>query len=143
MLWFRDALGKMVSGRLFGRIRPDIDSPARSRRVVERELISLFAGHAAETIFLGRSSRSSLTTLHASDDFQRAVALAQNLCGSDEEVEAYLHWLTVRASNLIEFHWSEVEIVAGALSGKRTINGKEVRALIREARRGLDASASS
>jgi hypothetical protein len=126
-----DTLGKMVRGKLFGRVRPDIDSPSKSRPVVERQLLLLFAGHAAESRFCKRSSASSsLTALHASDDFRRAVALAENLCGSDEEVEAYRQWLAIRARNLVEFHWSEVEIIVGARSAKQTINGKEVRALI-------------
>jgi hypothetical protein len=63
-------------------------------------------------------------------------------CGSEEETEAYLRWLLIRARNLITslVNWPIVEHVAAELLARKTLNGREMR---EEYRIGMDKLLSS
>ena len=93
----RDSLGhcsheKIVRGR-----NPELDDSPRSRDQKEKEILVALAGGIAQRLFNRRSWRR----LHVEEDWRKAEALACHVCGSSEQVEAYLQWLEIRAKDTI------------------------------------------
>lgn len=109
---------------------PSLD---RTRRIVERNALINFAGPIAEATFAGRKNR-----IGAGSDVHGAVNLIAYVCHEqDDEIEAYVELLEIRARHMVPsvVLWSDIEVVAAALLEKKRISGRAVRKIIFDARR--------
>jgi hypothetical protein len=72
-------------------------------------------------------------------DLEEIVELGDRIASSHRAFDALVEWLRVRASDLLDRHWDEVEAVARVLSRRLELTGAEVGDVIREHRgvRGL------
>lgn len=111
-----------------------VPSP-RSRRRIEREIIFLGAGDAAEWCLPGRHDRSG-----ARWDKDRALELAAHVCDEPKESRAYVEWLWMRSRNLINEtrNWSAVKAVAAALLIHQQLAAREIRRIVAEAQRARE-----
>jgi len=119
-----DSLGHVKSGKLpkgmeFGNV-------PRSR--IEKEIICLLVGPAMDEL-LGDDD------VRGQGDYQSAVKLAFYVTGSNEEAEAYLNWLWIRAKNFVRCppHRVCIEALAQVLLKERRLSGRKARQIIREA----------
>ena len=92
-------------------------------------MISL-AGNAAEKIYSNRNDWRS-----SRGDFNNAVILADYLCGSNEECEAFTVWLSVKIKNIlrINYNWCMVKALAEELLKHHKIGYKKARQIMIEA----------
>jgi hypothetical protein len=90
----------------------------------------MFCGPAAETKFPDRRNH-----VGAGKDYEDAIYLADHLCGSIEEIEAYIRWLQIRAEEMIDLdpNWQVVQAIAAALLDHGTLGGRRLRAIIKQA----------
>lgn len=102
-------------------------TPTKRARTESFIIVSL-AGSIAEQKHRGRSNY-----VGSAQDRHDAVELVSRLSGSEEEANAYLKWLHVRAANLIKIHWWAVDAVAKALLDSETLTGDELQQVIRTA----------
>ena len=90
----------------------------------------LLAGAEAETRFRKSVAKQrwqvSIRT-GSNHDAYLAHDLASYFTSSYEETDAYLRWLKVRTSNLIETHWDSIRGLASQLLERRTMSAAEVR----------------
>jgi hypothetical protein len=54
------------------------------------------------------------------------------MCGSPEQADAFIKWQEMRATDLVELHWREIEAVAMALIAKSKISGSRIHKIIFE-----------
>jgi ATP-dependent Zn protease len=113
---------------MFRGLRPDIEVSGRARLQIERNIVISLAGAAAQR----RHNKKSWRSYHSSSDFHYAVKLASHVCLSKADSEAFLHWLEVRADELIANQWSAVQRIANVLLERKTVPGDEIAALILE-----------
>lgn len=103
---------------------PEYEVTGRMRLKVEHRVLALLAGmHACQS---GDGCE---------EDLRRAWGLLEYFCGSDEEVQAYLDWLNIRAKQLVESEVCQVKIdaLAQALLEKKRLSAGEVKAIARAA----------
>jgi hypothetical protein len=112
----------------------EIDAAVRSRDRgrTERIVILLCVGVIAEQRCAGRRARQD-----GSPDLQRARELLSRLyAGSTEQQAAYYAWLFVRAKDLIDAHWTDVQALAQQLLDVERMSsrlaGTFLKALIQE-----------
>ena len=124
-------LGCVVKGSMPS-FNPELNNDARTRRYAEREILSLFAGEAAEAYFKGRHNWQG-----SSQDHSCAIDMALWICGGIEEAEAYLKWLYIRPRKMItgRMYWPFVEAVAAALLDHCHLSAKEIHQAIRDKQR--------
>ncbi len=119
--------------------------PSRTRQTIEDEIVSFYAGPAAERIFSGRPVHATATLTvticgsrrtvagHESDG-SRIFLLASRALGSEPaEIAELCRRLDARARELVAGAWSAVELVASELTSRRELSGAEVRELVRQA----------
>ena len=107
--------------------KPDVDNSDAMRLRVERlAIIQLSGDHRAAQI--QPAQRPFVSCI---GDYQSAVSLTEHFVGGDEELEAYLNLLAIRAKSLIEFHWDDVIAVADALLERRSLTAPQVRQILR------------
>jgi ATP-dependent Zn proteases len=100
--------------------RPDLEITARTRALVEAQIVTLLAGPEAERHFTGRSNR-----VGAGSDFSKAAGLAIYVGGDGEGATAYLKWCSFCARRSVDFNWHAIErfakrlIEAGVLGGQK------------------------
>jgi ATP-dependent Zn protease len=112
---------------VFGGLRLDVDRSSRARTRVERQVILSLAGPAAEAEFLGRPIKGNF----ARADYQTALDVADHMCSSSEEAQAYLKWLEIRARDLIKVFWPDVEKVSSELTKNKTLTRETIKSLLR------------
>jgi len=105
--------------------RPDCDSSDRVILHAEHWIKGLFAGQIAESKFRRRKPRWGME----SDD-HLAVDLAMHLGGSEDTINAYLHYCFLASRDLVNTFWREVEAVAWGLLEFETASREEVLELI-------------
>lgn len=131
-----DSLGHVIRQGFAKRWKPPVQSgdctPAQRAKLETHILISL-AGPAAERRFSGFAWRWS--DRYWAGDIRSASENANWITGDDEETNAYLRWMRVRAENLIGSPgvWAQVEAIAQSLLRHTTLNGAQVYAAIRGA----------
>jgi ATP-dependent Zn protease len=103
-------------------------SSARNSRQIDGRIITLLAGAAAERRFRGRATGTSR-------DYRLAVDIAMSACGSDDQVNAYLRYLSICARDLVDAFWPAVEAIALALLERETLNHDEICGAIMSAKR--------
>lgn len=96
------------------------------RLKVENRVLALLAGMHAESSQSGEGCE---------EDLRRAWGLLEYFCGSDEEVQAYLDWLNIRAKQLVasEVCQVKIEAIAKALLEKGKLSAAEVKDIARKA----------
>ncbi len=134
--------GHVEPGRAF-RTPPEYRQGARFRDAVERNVKAGLAGVAATQELLGQG-----TYVEQGDwDSRRVLDFLELLVplGDSEIVDAYMRLLDLRTRRLVT-HWSNrvaIEAVAAALLERNTLTGREVRAIVFDARRKhIEASRS-
>jgi hypothetical protein len=130
--------GRLVKHKLTDNFHPDYESDARTRRLVEREIMICLAGGVALAKFQGNRR-----DLGDDQDWRHAVYLADYVSsgvggyvGDDGEATvAYLRWLQVRAKILLSlpWHWRAVEEIAQSLVERKELSGREARRIYRAA----------
>jgi hypothetical protein len=63
-------------------------------------------------------------------DYHEAISLIEHFVGSNEELEAYLSLLRIRAKDLIGSNWQYVEAIAERLLEKKTLSAVEAKQVI-------------
>jgi hypothetical protein len=111
---------------------PDIAMGARSQAWLEREIVVLLAGLAAEAKFTGRRNWRA-----AASDLNAALDLACCAAGYGEGPRKYLDWLYFKAESVLaqSWHWRAVQYTAAELLQRRRISGRDARQLYWKAKR--------
>jgi hypothetical protein len=124
-----DSLGHVKPNKHPESFRPDISDDARDAPRIEREVLMLLAGIAAEKHLRGRRNYRG-----ASQDLRMAVDVAGYLF-SRRTLEKYLEYMIERAEDFISmpFHWLQVEALATALLERRTLSARAARVVCRSA----------
>ncbi len=106
-----DSLGHVMHVRPNKWFRPDMDGSERIRLRAENYIVTSFAGQLAEGKFVGRRARWGMH-----DDNRQAVDLAVSVVGgSQDTVEAFLHFCFLRSRDLVQVNWGNIQAVAAAL----------------------------
>jgi hypothetical protein len=110
---------------------PDVDDGPRALRTAERQLLVLLAGLAAESKFAGRNYWRG-----AHEDLRAAHNVASYFEPGDAEA-LFVRLQLARARRLVgrPDAWDLVQRLAAALLERRTMSGREVRALLRQTQR--------
>lgn len=122
-----DTLGRVNFTPPGNDFRPDIEVDARTQRRIEHTIVVALAGPLAGEKFSGATNETI-----AANDWETVIGLAEYVCGSPEQTEAYVEWLRVRASDLIEhpLFCARVERVADALVRDKELSARELRDLL-------------
>jgi len=125
-----DFLGQLVTTPPPRSLHPDCETDARTELWLRREITIFLAGPVAEKIHTGRGNWK----IEGSSDVHNAVGLASYIIG-DDEIGAYIHWLTLHTTNLLNHphRWPIVQALAAELLESRVIGARRARALMREA----------
>jgi hypothetical protein len=112
--------------------QPDALMDARTRLTIERRVMVLTAGRAAQTKVTGDYVE---VKREAEQDFDMATELALHMTsGEPKEAEAYVEWLFLRTQNL--FHhplwWAAVDGLARKLLTEPKMSGPRCRQVIQE-----------
>lgn len=137
-----DSLGSVTGHAPGAWFQPDVNGDRRTCSYIENQVLILMSGEAAEFLYTGVHNADGM-----SSDFSTAVSLAARLMGDNEEIEAYLNWMRIRARNMLRNprNWRLVEALATALlaekpaNGLRIISGRRALVIIKEARRAMYA----
>lgn len=111
---------------------PDYKTDSRTVRKCKANIFIDLAGLVAEAICGHKKKQGS-------KDFSNAADMAGYLCGSSEEVGAFLSFMWEETYNILrlEFNWKSVQVVAGSLLKKKVLRYGEVRHLILRTQDGL------
>ena len=93
---------------------------------IENEIVSSFAGPIAEAKSMGATNPDG-----AGGDRATIGDLALRAVGGEHELEAFLAWLEIRATGIVERQWFAIEAVARALLVEERLTGKRVADVMR------------
>lgn len=115
--------------------RPDVEISDRMRLGAEKNALATFAGEAAQRKYRPTSVRS----WHASKDRRDIVDLLSYFVPETRELEAYCHWLQIRAENLIKKPEvrAQIQAVAETLVKRSQLKPEEVRTICWEVLKSL------
>ena len=113
----------MVRQRPRGRMDLDDVATPQMRHKIERNIIVLLAGDIAQRKFAPRSARR----WHTTADRRAAATLALSICGSGKSATAYIAWLHIVTSDLVEARWKVIQRLATELLERKTLTGDEIR----------------
>ena len=91
----------------------------------ERGVVAL-AGEAAQRRFNPRSIRRH----HGGGDREQVLSYAVNYAGSVKQAEALVRYWEVRASELVERYWAQIQRVAAELLKHRTLTRQDVQRMV-------------
>ncbi|MCK4627022.1 MAG: hypothetical protein KAV00_17040 [Phycisphaerae bacterium] len=125
----RNSLGHIRHAPSPDNLHPYMDNQLRFQRFVEREIMILFAGGAAEALHKGRHN------YHGSrNDRRDAIDFAFSICcrssgGSGEQAEAYCNWLIIRTRDMLgsAMWWPAVKAIAVALLKHKRLSYHQAR----------------
>jgi hypothetical protein len=126
----QDNLGHVLFADFSKGFRPDLErTPAVIRQAERNALISL-AGPAAERISTGRNDHHG-----ARGDYSNAADMLNYLAGSDNELNAYLELIRVRAADFVKLPWitCAIEALVDGLLSRRTLGSASARNIIKQA----------
>lgn len=120
--------GHFIPKYLWNGRRLDAGTSDLDRLKMERRVVSLLAG----TVARRRYRPSSVRSWHGSCDFHSAVDLMSYFAGSNQEIEAYLKLLRIRAENTLARpgSWECVKALAAALLEKKALSATEAIEII-------------
>jgi hypothetical protein len=127
------------SGRFFHNwilANPEENDSDRERLKMERHVIVGLAGIEAQLRFDPESIRvDGLMDWDGSNDYHSAIELIDYFSGGNEETEAYLNLLRIRAKGLVgaDSRWKRIKALAAELMKKKVLSAREARKIIREA----------
>jgi hypothetical protein len=100
------------------------------RLIAERYAIFALAGIEAQR----RYRASSVRRYHSSKDYHDAIDVISYFAPDDEELEAYLRLLRIRARNIVALPgvWEWIEELAAALMEQRTLSRKDVLGIVQK-----------
>jgi hypothetical protein len=123
-----------------GGLRPE--EAASERALAEDHITVSWAGTLAENRLGAARDRQPLGVAAdrqretgrslTSSDLEEIVELGDRVASSHRAFDALVEWLRIRASDLLDRHWDEVEAVARVLSRRLELTGVEVGDVIRE-----------
>lgn len=108
--------GRVTFAKL-GRVRPEAFD-----RWAERHIATALAGPLAQR----RRMPASVRGWHGQGDFRFCTEMALRMQGSGELATAYLRWMEISTSALVDANWQHIERLAAALLDGQTIEGKDV-----------------
>ncbi|HNQ85581.1 MAG TPA: hypothetical protein PLT33_06745 [Deltaproteobacteria bacterium] len=112
--------------------RPEWDERRKTRSSIEKDIMVSLAGSAAIFLLTGHRER-----IGAWADRRRAMDLAENICDSRRECEAFVNWLYVRVEGILrsQANWHAVETLAEELMILGSIGYQKAVHIIRAAKR--------
>jgi hypothetical protein len=112
--------------------QPDRENDARTRGLVEREIMILLAGGIALAKFQGHGRRRG-----DGQDLRDANLLADGICGDLDERIAFVRWLRERTRLLLNqpWHWRAVKDIARALLEHKELTGRAAQRIFQAAER--------
>jgi ATP-dependent Zn protease len=116
--------------------QPDCEVTPRTRRRIEQQIMTLWAGTLAEELIGGQANPDG-----AGHDFDVISSLALYMCGDSEETDAYIEWLRLHSRNTLKTPFVRIAInaITDALLERETLTGKQIRSVVREAfSRGIE-----
>ncbi len=133
----QQSLGHSLSRGVFGRLTPDFSSSGQTIRNVERRVMVLHAGDVAVAIWNRRAHAKLHANGEAGTEHDTAVALSmlQNVCGSDEEVQAWYKLLRIGTIQTLcdPFLWPAASALAAQLLKEKRVGGARATRIIQEA----------
>jgi hypothetical protein len=80
----------------------------------------------------------------ASGDRESAIDIASYLCGSPEQLAAYLGWMRIRARDFVRgpAQWPGITALAHTLLERRTLSQRDARRIVQEGREAAFQTAS-
>jgi hypothetical protein len=134
------SLGHVVLHGVPEWVRDELGSAFRQREHVERRILVDLAGWAASEKLHGKVRDWRKTG--AAGDVRSAVGFADRLVGSNEEAEAFLNWMVVRARATIRnpVIWACISALASELIKHTTLSAGRVRDIIKQAQDDYIAS---
>jgi hypothetical protein len=127
-----DVLGSCRFARL-PTFHPDSDTDQKTQWWIEREILHLLAGIAAEAHLSGRRPQG----WSDQKDVRQAFQLALYQAGGDVKgAAAYLDWCWYPASGLVAhpLNWAAIKALAATLLAHRTLGERRARQVIQEGR---------
>lgn len=126
-----ESLGHHRPHPYFAGVNPELDGSPRVQRRLENAALVYLAGAAAERRFSPKGFRHA----GSSGDRHQAIELLSYLTGSNEELEAYLRLVDVRARQLVAdpLNWFLINGLAARLLERQELTGDEVLRAIRAA----------
>ena len=89
------------------------------------------AGIIAENEFRNPGKISKMPSFHP--DIDIVTKIANKLCWSSKEKEAYLRFMWIRTRNIIERYWQAVQLMANELIKQKTIHYNQALEIIKKA----------
>src|SRR5262249_28586761 len=131
----RSAAGHVLKHALRSRLDMFTMEDTRRKNCVEREILILLAGPAAEAHFTGRWDKAG--ALH---DLAGGPQIASRICAGTQEPERFVAWLEARARYLVArpLTWLQIEALARGLLTSSTLTGRECEQIRRSAIAALD-----
>jgi hypothetical protein len=115
------------------------EEAASERALAEDHITVSWAGTLAETRLAassgmggGSGHETEAVRVLTSSDLEEIVELGDRIATSHRAFDALIEWLRVRASDLLDRYWHEVDAVAMALSRRLELTGAEVANVIGE-----------
>jgi ATP-dependent Zn protease len=98
----------------------------------ERDILTSLAGGVATFIVTGKHERTG-----SYGDLQHALDLAEDICGSREECDAYIHWLSIRCEGMLRSPANRfaLEALAGELLRQEKVSYRRAREIIKAAKK--------
>jgi len=98
----------------------------------ERDILTSLAGGISTLILTGKPDRTGSYA-----DLDNALDLASDVCGSKDECDAYVNWLSVRCEVMMRSpsNWYAVEALAQELFKTEKISYRKAREIIKAAKR--------
>lgn len=125
-----DSAGRFMRRLMFKAGELDVGNSDRTRVKAERYAQVSLSGIVAQR----RNRPSSIRNWHPTGDYRTAQELIMLITRSQEEVQAYLNLILVRASMMFDdpYRWRCVESVAAGLIEKKTLSREEAVTLMLE-----------
>lgn len=125
-----DSLGHVLYEAYMEDFHPDWQDDEVIRPESEKIIITNLSGYAAEIIFCGEDSDPD----GSASDLNTVMELAYYLCGSNEQIEAYVNGLLSKAKDILDNQSVVVERLTERLLQHKRLSYKEVRSIVRDAR---------
>jgi len=110
----------------------DGEEKARTRISIENDMMVSLAGGAAVFLLTGKHD-----FIGKWSDDHKVMDLAENVCRSRRECEAYINWLFIRCESMLRSpaNWHALESLAEELLAKETMSYRKAVEIIKAAKR--------
>lgn len=108
-------------------LKPDLEDDLKTMARLEARVIVLLAGPESERKYTGRYNNAG-----AAGDHADAADYALRMDSNSTCMAAHREYCRQRAIQLVDHQWKMIEKLAEALLEHKTLNGKQVRAILDE-----------